>query len=362
MNLDRMSGRDRGLLAVRVADINIAQSRGDAVMSLLARAEIAPLPLFYRLLYDYVAGVQSLDAGRFGSMVDRPDSREVSNDRLYDDFIRPYETTEALGEVVDKMVRRLKTLDAAIVERREAASAQSAELSAAYKDLAEDAVDRRLMFEWVARLAAANNAARAANSQLTQAAEQARSDLIAARDELSRLSRDSLVDPLTSVANRKGLDGALSAALTDARDNGVGLAVAVVDVDRFKQFNDDYGHQVGDAVLKLVTRALLASLRSDDLVGRMGGDEFVAVLRNCSLEAATRLAETVRRAVMSCDLAPILGADILGCVTVSIGIASYRSEDTIVSLLDRADRYLLEAKGSGRNRVLSQPADAARSA
>jgi diguanylate cyclase len=173
---------------------------------------------------------------------------------------------------------------------------------------------------------------------------------------LSRLSRDSLVDPLTTVANRKGLDAALSEALGSVRETGADLAVAVVDVDRFKQFNDQYGHPVGDAILKLVARAVMVTLRSEDSVGRMGGDEFVAVLPGCSAERALALSEAVRRAVMGSDLTPILGGDILGCVTVSIGIASYRSDDTIVSLLDRADRYLLEAKASGRNRVMGEAA------
>lgn len=341
---------------MRLADINIAQSRGDAVIGLLERAEIAPLPVFYRLLYDYVAGVRSLDAARIGAIVDRPEPGRVEQEQLYDEFVKPYEIGDAIGEVVDQMVRRLQTLDAAIVERREASSAQSAELAAASDRLANSNVDRSLLLEWVEQLSAASAAARAANARLTHEAGQARMDLAATRNELSRLSRDSLIDPLTAIANRKGLDGALSIALGDARDKGVELAVAVVDIDRFKQFNDEYGHQIGDAILKLVARAVLATLRANDVVGRMGGDEFVAVLADCSPERALERAEMVRRAVLNCDLAPILGGDILGCVTVSIGVASYRPDDTIISLLDRADRYLLEAKGSGRNRVLGEPA------
>lgn len=324
-------------------------------MELLERAKISPLPVFYGLLYDYVAGVQSLDATRIGAMVDQPPAEAASSDRLFEEFVRPYESGETLGVVVDRMVRRLTTLEAAMVERQEATSAHSAELSAASLSFFEERLDRELMLEWVARLVAINDAAQDANTKLTAEAHKAHEDLAAAQNELRRLSRDSLVDPLTAIANRKGLDGVLSAALADARDKGKDLALAVVDIDRFKNFNDEYGHQVGDAILKLVSRAILATLRADDTVGRMGGDEFVAVMPGCGLAAAHERAEAIRRAVLNCDLAPILGNDILGCVTVSIGVATYHSGDTIVSLLDRADRQLLEAKSSGRNRVLSEP-------
>lgn len=340
--------------AISWADINIAQSRGDAVMGLMQRAEIVPLPVFYRLLYDYVAGVQTLDAARIGAIVDQQKPDAAGGEKLFDEFVRPYESDAALGQIVDQMLRRIQTLDAAICERREVSNASSAELSAASAGLSADDLERSLMLEWVKRLTAVNNKVRAANAELVAEADKAREELTAAQDELKRLSRDTLVDPMTSVANRKGLDSALSSAIADAHDTGRPLALAVVDVDRFKQFNDQYGHQVGDAILKLVARAVMATLRASDIVGRLGGDEFVAVLPDCSDAAAIELAEAVRGAVLNCDLAPVLGKDILGGVTVSVGVASYRSGDSIAALLERADRLLLEAKGSGRNRVVCE--------
>ena len=339
---------------MRGADINIAQSRGDAVVELLERAQIAPLPVFYKLLYDYVAGVQTLDATRFGALVDHPETGAPNSSRLFEEFVRPYETSDSLCEIVDGMVRRLKTLEVAIVERREASNVQAAELSAVSLSLAEERLDRTLMREWVLRLATINEQARAANQKLTVETEQAEEVLTEAQEELRRLSRDSLVDPLTSIANRKGLDVTLSSALKEASETGRELAVAVIDVDRFKQFNDEYGHQVGDSILKLAARAILATLRSEDKVGRMGGDEFVAVMPGCRPEPAFDRAEAVRKAVLNCDLQPVLGKDILGCVTVSVGLANYRPGDTITSLLDRADRQLLKAKATGRNRVMAE--------
>jgi diguanylate cyclase len=131
------------------------------------------------------------------------------------------------------------------------------------------------------------------------------------------------------------------------------LALAVIDIDHFKRFNDTYGHQIGDAVLQLVARALVASVRIEDVIGRTGGDEFVAVLREIEPGGAHVAAETMRQAVLLSDLGKVLGPDVLGGITASIGVAHYRDGDTIRELLDRADRCLFEAKRAGRNRVAS---------
>src|SRR5690606_66813 len=107
-------------------------------------------------------------------------------------------------------------------------------------------------------------------------------------------------------------------------------------------------------VLKLASRALLANVRQGDVVGRMGGDEFVVLLHDCSRDHVIDRAEAIRTAVLGSDLAPLLGPDILGSVTVSIGVATYREGDSIPALLDRADHCLLEAKSQGRNRVVGE--------
>ena len=346
-----MSRGKPGVAALGIADINIAQSRGDAVIALLERAEIAPLPVFYSLIYDYLAGAQTLDAMRAGGLVDVPNPDGSAGARLYDEFVRPYEANETLERVVAQLVGRLTTLDALIVERREASRSQQQTLSAASSRLAEAEPDPALMREWIARLAAANDVVRAAKAALRREVELARDELTATRDELARVSRDSLVDPLTAIANRKGLDGGWRGPSRRCARRAP-ISVAVVDVDHFKRVNDAYGHQTGDAVLRLAARALLASVRGSDFVGRMGGDEFVAVLPGCSEPMAADRAEIIRAAILDSDMTPLLGGDVLGSVTVSIGVASYRDGDSIASLLERADRYLFEAKSLGRNRVI----------
>ncbi|WP_395815831.1 GGDEF domain-containing protein [Devosia sp.] len=103
-----------------------------------------------------------------------------------------------------------------------------------------------------------------------------------------------------------------------------------------------------------MARALGASTREIDIVGRMGGDEFIVVVRDEDLAGARLIAERIRRAVVDCDLAKLLGKDVLGNVTASIGIAQYQKGNTIAELYERADRCLFQAKAKGRNQVVAE--------
>ncbi len=353
-SLGRTHGRTQGPAPVSRADINLALNRGNAVLGLLERAEVPPVPAIYTLLYDFVAGVNSIAGLRAGAMVQRAKEKPSGETgaRLYEEFIRPYEPGEATHRAIARMVERLAVLDAMIAETHEASRAQSASMAAATTVLERDAVGLPLMREWISRLTTANDVARDANARLADELEDARLELAQARGELDQLSRSSLIDPLTGIANRAGLDKALAGAISDARQGKSRMALAVVDIDHFKRFNDSYGHQVGDKVLQLVGKALQATSRSVDVVGRMGGDEFLAVLHHTNPDGALTAATHICKSIRDSDLSKLLGDEILGSTTVSVGVACFRDDDSIASLLERADRCLFEAKTHGRNRAV----------
>ncbi len=162
----------------------------------------------------------------------------------------------------------------------------------------------------------------------------------------------SLTDPLTGIANRRALFDALERALGAGRRHAQPAAVLVVDVDHFKRVNDAAGHQAGDLALVEVARLLGRASRSEDTLGRLGGEEFALVLPGAALEAATQTAERLREVVAS---TPVAADGRLFELTVSIGVAATRGGDTSASLLGRADTLLYEAKRLGRNRVVAAP-------
>jgi diguanylate cyclase len=338
---------------VALDSFDLSTSRGDAVLALLQRAAVAPLPALYQLLYDYVAGVQNLASGRVGEiLVDAEAGTHEAGDRLYEEFVRPYAHSDAIEAAIAKMVRRLDLLSQTIVATGEESRAQSAELQSISAEMEAGSQHADLLRDWIGRLSVANASLLEANSKLRHELDVSSAQLEATKSDLAKLNRESLIDALTGISNRAGLDVALSASLAEADTTGGQFALAVLDIDRFKSLNDTCGHLAGDEVLRIVSKTLLASVRTGDAVGRLGGDEFIAILHDTDTEGARVAAENVRQAVRENDVSKILGPDVLGGVTISIGVAQFRPGDTIVSMFARADRSLLEAKQQGRNRVV----------
>lgn len=152
-------------------------------------------------------------------------------------------------------------------------------------------------------------------------------------------------DGLCEVYNRAWLDQELPRLCASAHGEGEALAVAVVDIDYFKRFNDQHGHQAGDRVLKAVATTLRDHLRKGDVIARYGGEEFVMVLHDAPAEAAEKAGDRLRKTVERLQL------EGLPPVTISVGVATIESGDTPQSLIARGDQALYEAKRSGRNRV-----------
>jgi diguanylate cyclase (GGDEF)-like protein len=167
---------------------------------------------------------------------------------------------------------------------------------------------------------------------------------LAYRDAL----RAAYKDPLTGVGSRLAFEEAVPREITLARRHGHTLALLVLDLDHFKQINDQYGHQAGDCVLRSAARRMAGSVRTSDQVFRIGGEEFAVVLNNTTEAGAVAVAERIRLAVAG---AMTNCADHMLQITVSIGAAMLKQEDDLASLFGRADAALYRSKSEGRNRV-----------
>ncbi|WP_397572028.1 diguanylate cyclase [Silanimonas sp.] len=166
-----------------------------------------------------------------------------------------------------------------------------------------------------------------------------------------RLRLLAMTDPLTGLANRRHTDYRGSEAFKRARLTAQPFCVLAIDIDHFKLVNDTHGHAVGDTVLQRVGRECQRTLRQNDLIGRIGGEEFTGLLPVAAEPAARQVAERLRAGVESLNLDDVA----LGLrVTISIGVARMRDSDTnFAGLLSRADAAMYRAKQSGRNRVVS---------
>ena len=156
-------------------------------------------------------------------------------------------------------------------------------------------------------------------------------------------------DSLTGLPNRRYFDE-LTELLARRRRANDAIAILMIDIDRFKRVNDEHGHAVGDEVLRAVARAILATVRGDDVPARVGGEEFVVLLKNPPPEVPLQVGERVREAVGRLDLSPL---GVRG-ISVSVGVASgLDHEEPIAQIVGRADKALLQAKRAGRDRVVA---------
>ncbi|MBZ0255005.1 diguanylate cyclase [bacterium] len=168
------------------------------------------------------------------------------------------------------------------------------------------------------------------------------------QERMRVLETQCLVDPLTELPNRTMLESNLTTRFHEYERFGWAFGVMMIDIDHFKQFNDKYGHDVGDIVLQSTGRILSKNLRPFDIVGRWGGEEFVAVVANVDRLGLLSAAERTRFQVQR-NRIPVNGQNLK--VTVSIGATLCSQDDNAETIIKRADQVMYESKSNGRNKA-----------
>lgn len=166
--------------------------------------------------------------------------------------------------------------------------------------------------------------------------------------KIKELEKMALVDNLTRLANRSCIEKEIIVRLEEQRRFGTPFGILFIDIDYFKQFNDTYGHDVGDRVLRFVADTLIRNARPFDMLGRWGGEEFIGVMRNVTHQELENLGNRLRVLVENSYL-PLEGDRLH--VSISIGATLTRDDDSMDTLLKRADALLYESKTAGRNRL-----------
>jgi diguanylate cyclase len=173
------------------------------------------------------------------------------------------------------------------------------------------------------------------------------------RGSLKVAEKSSRTDALTGLANRRAFDEFLRSAQIRSMEHGELLSIILIDIDHFKHFNDNFGHQLGDHVLRLIAGVLAKGVRQNDFAGRYGGEELVAVLPGADLQVCRTIAERIRTTIADRQIIRRSTGEVIAKVTVSIGIAQFVLGETITGLFARCDRALYMAKHNGRNCTVS---------
>lgn len=173
--------------------------------------------------------------------------------------------------------------------------------------------------------------------------------------DLEIVRREAMTDGLTGLSNRKAFDQEIQRMVVEARESGHPFTLMMVDIDHFKSFNDNFGHQVGDQVLRLVGRTLVEGIKGRDFSARYGGEEFAIILPESNVTAGMAVGNSLRKAMATKDVINRNTGEKLGRITMSVGVAEYVVGEGPEELIERADGALYTAKHNGRNQVAAAP-------
>ncbi len=190
------------------------------------------------------------------------------------------------------------------------------------------------------------------NTLLAQELDKSKNKMVLLQQDLENIKKEAATDSLTGLLNRKSFDESLFATAAEACESNEIFSLLMIDIDYFKLFNDTYGHQVGDQVLKLVAETLKKGVKGSDIVARYGGEEFCVILPNTPKNAATTVAEHLRQHVSSKDIINRGTGKVLGQIKLSVGVAQYKINEDLDQLIAYADKALYQAKHNGRDQVV----------
>ena len=329
------------------------QALAKTAVGLMAERSVAPTPENYELFYSYVSGQNPTLAKILGDLIAsrKPFTPAMLEDLRNRFFPRPKLEDEmvSLGNNVSE------TLTSMLVKLEKAGrdtEDYGRKLSAVSGELGSQPSAGGL-HKIVEGLRTATSAMEARTHALESELQKSSHEVDELRRKLEDVRKESLTDPLTGIANRKAFDLDLRKAIMQAREHDEALSLLICDIDRFKLFNDTFGHQTGDQVLRLVANCLNESVKGRDTAARYGGEEFAVIVRGAALRAAGLLADQIRQVVQAKKLVKKSTGDVLGTITISIGAAQLLAGEDETSLIHRADAGLYAAKAAGRNCVRS---------
>jgi diguanylate cyclase len=330
------------------------QNFAKTALALMEDAGVASTPDNFELFYAYASGENPAVTQVMAAYINS--KKEFSPDILADlrlrclSGARVAQAMETVGGNIDgliaDMLGKLENSARDTADYKDRLSAATGELG-----LQRSPADvRKLVDGLIAATRAMEHRTKSLEGEL-QASSQQVTEL---RTKLADVRKESMTDALTNIANRKAFDEAIRVAQIAVNQDGEAVTLLLCDIDHFKRFNDTWGHQTGDQVLRLVASCLSENVKGRDTAARYGGEEFGVLLRGTGLDAATRVANQIRTTVETKKLVKKSTGDVLGAITISLGVAQLAPGEAVESVIRRADACLYGAKHNGRNLVINQ--------
>lgn len=317
----------------------------------MAEHGLAPTAQNYSLFTAYVSDTYPELCAELGQKLEKGEALDQDFlDGLYDKHFTFKRIQDAVIDAGGAMSRELgavvKTLEAA--ERDTAAYGEALAGASGQLDQATDSASVKRMVEG---LVAATARMQRRSRELERRLQETSQEVDQLKNNLEKVREEAMTDALTGVANRKRFDETMRKARRDADLKGEPFSLILCDIDHFKRFNDTWGHQTGDQIIRFVAACLSRFSKEGFVVARYGGEEFGVVMPNAGVAEARDLAEKVRATVESKRLLRKSTNEDLGNITVSLGVSEFREGESVECLIERCDTNLYKSKQTGRNRI-----------
>lgn len=323
----------------------------DRTHQLISEHKLQAVPPVYAVWFTYAAGGNPALNKEIDQIISRDQPVTIQTcEGLFEKALNVTNDKAAYQAVGDQIQEQLERITEFLNDAGESTASFGDTLAGASQVMSSGATPEN-MKEVIEGLVTASRQMEEKTRTLEQQLQKSNEEVSQLTENLAEISREAKTDQLTGIANRKAFDETLKQAISGARTDGKPLCLLLADIDHFKKFNDTWGHQTGDQVLRLVAHCLKTNLKGRDTAARYGGEEFAVILPQTTLEDAKLLADQLRHAVEAKRVVKKTTGESLGTITVSLGASILSDGDTMADLIQRADACLYAAKRAGRNQI-----------
>jgi len=317
---------------------------------------LSPVPQTFELWYVYYAGcdpdvVRSIDV----LVAKEEPITDEQCAELHQRFLSDTKENERVRQAGDQIQETIRGVKSSVSEIKNVTHEYSEVLQDAAGSLGPDTTPEEVREKLQSVLDNTSNVLEH-NQKLEQKLERSALVMQELQRDLEVVRQQALTDSLTNLSNRKAFDSEIVRIAEEAKADGQTFSLILMDIDHFKAFNDNYGHQVGDQVLRLVAQTLIDGVKGRDVAARYGGEEFAILLPQTNLTGGIKVADSLRSVVQGKELINRNSGETLGRVTLSGGVAQYVTGEPLENLIERADSALYTAKHNGRNQIAAAPA------
>ena len=336
-------------------DIDLAQKIGSEAFERMQKDGIAPDPINFEVWYAYKSNAHGALKKAMDALI-KTKGKLTGEDchHLHDEFLSEKKKKEAYDKASNQIDATLDDVSSLMDNVREATSGYNKSLSGASKKISLIRTPEEMQNVLNAVVSDTNKMLEH-NKILEDQLDKSSVAIKELKSDLERIQKEAMTDSLTSLANRKSLDAHIDNLIKESSSDGKTFTLLMMDIDHFKAFNDNFGHQVGDQVLRLVARTLTDGIKGKDIAARYGGEEFVILLPETNLNHAMTVAESLRKALANKEVINRTNGELLGRITMSVGVAQFFANESKENLFARADAALYTAKNNGRNQVAAAP-------